>query len=280
MAITPLPLPTPAGVVADAGARIAELDEVMWAARSDSDLVGTVEEVQVLRAQLAALEAVVLAEVDARDLAKQCLGWGSTGDWYTHLAGVRRGQGRRVVDQARQLAGDRSATLSALREGAISPDQAGVVLDAVDRLPSRTGSATAANGCCWRKPSGSTPPTWPGPDGTWPRSSTPTGTERETERALDRDDRAAHLGRFLSVTEDGIGGVRVKGRGTAEDGARLRAALLPLTAPVPGRRSRHLRGAPRPPRPRRPHVGRPGPDRRARPGPPTYPPTLTAPALG
>ncbi len=233
MAITPLPLPTPAGVVADAGARIGELDEVMWAARADAELVGTIEEVQALRARLAALEAVVLAEVDARDLAKRCLGWGSTGDWYTHLAGLRRGQGRRVVDQARQLAGDRGATLSALREGAISPDQAGVVLDAIDRLPSPDPIRDRGEQVLLEEAGRINATDLARAGRHLAEVVDPDRTERETERALDREDRAAHLGRFLSITEDGIGGVRLKGRGTTEDGARLRAALLPLTAPVP-----------------------------------------------
>ncbi len=61
----------------------------------------------------------------------------------------------------------------------------------------------------------------------------PDRTDRDAEKALDRADRAAHLGRYLSITEDGAGGVRLRGRGTLEDAATLKAALLPLTAPVP-----------------------------------------------
>ena len=61
----------------------------------------------------------------------------------------------------------------------------------------------------------------------------PDRTERRDEAALAREERAAHTGRFLSVTDDGAGGVRIKGRGSTEDGAVLRAALLPLTKPAP-----------------------------------------------
>ena len=61
----------------------------------------------------------------------------------------------------------------------------------------------------------------------------PDRDEREAEKALDREDRAAHLGRGLTVTEDGRGGIRIRGGGSVEDGAVLRAALLPLTKPVP-----------------------------------------------
>ena len=61
----------------------------------------------------------------------------------------------------------------------------------------------------------------------------PDAEDRRLERSLEREERAARAGRFLSISEDGAGGVRVKGRGSAEDGALLRAALLPLTCPSP-----------------------------------------------
>ena len=50
--------------------------------------------------------------------------------------------------------------------------------------------------------------------------------------SVDQPD-ARSLGRFLSITEDGAGGVRLRGRGTVEDAAALKAALLPLTKPAP-----------------------------------------------
>ncbi len=61
----------------------------------------------------------------------------------------------------------------------------------------------------------------------------PDRDERQAEQDLDREDRAAHLGRFLTVSDDGCGAIRVRGRGSIEDGAILRAALLPLTKPEP-----------------------------------------------
>ncbi|WP_151081587.1 HNH endonuclease signature motif containing protein [Nocardioides cynanchi] len=61
----------------------------------------------------------------------------------------------------------------------------------------------------------------------------PDAADRRLEAALEREERAAHLGRFLAITEDRAGGMRIKGYGSVEDGAVLRAALLPLTAPTP-----------------------------------------------
>ncbi len=62
----------------------------------------------------------------------------------------------------------------------------------------------------------------------------PDGTARADEAALDRLERSAHLGRYLTIAEDGIGGVRVRGRGTVEDAAVITSALHALAAPRPG----------------------------------------------
>ncbi len=61
----------------------------------------------------------------------------------------------------------------------------------------------------------------------------PDGDERETEKKLNREERAAHHNRFLSLTDDGAGGVRIKGRTTVEDAAVIKAALFTLAAPEP-----------------------------------------------
>ncbi len=233
MAISALPHPSPAGVVTEACGQLHCLDETLWAARTDEELVTTVEALQQMRSEVAALEAEALAEIDHRDLAKKQLGWGSTADWFTHLAGLRRGQGTRAIDHAKQLTTQRPATLARLRAGAISPEQAAVVLDALDHLPSGAGvraegetlmldEATRLNATDLHKAGRHLI-----------EVIDPDRTERRLEADLDREDRAAHLHRFLSITEDGAGGVRLKGRGSLEDAATLRAALLPLTAPVP-----------------------------------------------
>ena len=62
----------------------------------------------------------------------------------------------------------------------------------------------------------------------------PDGTARAEEAALDRLERSAHLGRFLTIADDGLGGVRVRGRGTVEDAAIIKTALHALAAPLPG----------------------------------------------
>jgi hypothetical protein len=225
---------TPAGVVAGARAELHCLGEVLWAAKTPGELVGTVEELEALRAQLAALEASVLVEVEARKVARTHLSWGSTSDWFTHLAGTHRGPGHRAVRQASVLVTELPRTHAALASGTVSPEQAGVIVDAVDQLPHRDDlreqgeeflldAATRLNATELAKAAKHLL-----------EVADPDKTERDAEKAAEREARAAHLGRFLAITEDGAGGVRVRGRGSVEDAAKLRAALLPLTAPAPG----------------------------------------------
>ncbi|HEX6150572.1 HNH endonuclease signature motif containing protein [Nocardioides sp.] len=191
------------------------------------------EELQQLKAKTAALEASLLAEIDAREIPRKQLAWGSTADWYTHLAGTTRGEGKRTVKHARELVGERRATYAALAAGDVSPQQAGVILDAIRRLPKATqvrrrGEQTLIDGAGRLNAS------------ELHRAGRhllavvdPEGEEKRAEKDLDREERAAHLDRGLSITDDGLGGVRIRGRGTVEDGATLRAALLPFTKPKP-----------------------------------------------
>jgi hypothetical protein len=147
------------------------LGEVLWSAQSDEVLIGVVEGLQVLVAAAAAVEAGAVVEAEARDLAKDRLHFGSTGDWVTHVGGLRRGEGKRRVVRAR---GEKVMVESA------------TCLDATDLA--RTGRHLV-------------------------HVVDPEAEDRRLERALDREERAAHLGRFLAITDDGAGGVRLKGAG-------------------------------------------------------------------
>ncbi|TIC86588.1 HNH endonuclease signature motif containing protein [Nocardioides sp. GY 10127] len=229
------PTPTSASVARLLDALQGELDGLDPTALPDAEpqaLVDLVEGIQHLRSRLAALEARALAAVEERGLARTELGWGSTADWYTHLAGLRRGAGRRIVDAAVRLVRERPATLESMESGATSPEQAHVVLEHLDRLPGDAQLREVAELTLL--------------DETHRLNATdldrtavrilarldPDGTAAREEAAKDRLDRVAHQRRFLSITDDGCGGVRLRGRGTLEDAAVLRAALLPLTSPV------------------------------------------------
>ena len=223
----------PAALVADAVGLVREAAEVFFAAHSDQELVATVELVQAARAALAAVEAAAVAEADVRGVAKDQLAYGSTGDWLTHLGGLRKGEGRRLVARAHALTGALAATREAMVAGSVSPEQAEVIVRSIDALPS--GEAVRARGeRVLLDHAGSFDASDLARTGRHlVHVVDPDAEDRRLERALDREERAAHHTRFLSIVADGAGGVRVKGRGSAEDGAVLKAALLPLTTPAP-----------------------------------------------
>ena len=212
---------------------VRDLDATWWTNQSDDDLVAVVEQVEQARSALAAVQAGAVAEADARDLGKQKLGYGSTGEWLTHLGGLRRGEGRRLVARAHALTGSLAATREAMATGRVSPEQADVIVRSIDALP--VGPAVRARGqSALLEHAGSLDATELATTGRHlVHVVDPDATDRKLERQLARDERGSHRTRFLALTFDGAGGVRVKGRGSAEDGAVLKAALLPLTAPSP-----------------------------------------------
>jgi uncharacterized protein DUF222/HNH endonuclease len=222
----------PAAVVGAAEAQVASLDDRLWAAVPDDDLVAGVAAVERLKARLAALQAGLLAEVDARDLAKKQLGWGSTTDWYTHLAGLTRREGRRTVADAATLTTERPATLAALRAGLTSAAQASIICASIEVLPGSPALRDRGEQVLLEESRRLNATELARTGRHLVEVVDPDRTERRLEAALTRDERAAHLGRYLAVSEDGAGGVRIKGRGTVEDGAILKAALLPLTKPA------------------------------------------------
>jgi hypothetical protein len=234
MSVQHLPAPrSAASLLRGLDRELEDLDDVLWTARDSGELVEAVEAAEALRAHLHAVVAGLLAEIDARDVARSELHWASTGEWYAHLAGLRRGAGKRAVDHACLLAADRPATLSALRDGVVSPEQAGVVLDAIDELPGDRALRARGEGVLLKEASRLNATDLDRVGRHLGELVDPEGSARRAEAELDRCERVAHQGRFLSVADDGAGGIRIRGRGSVEDGATLRAALLPLTAPAP-----------------------------------------------
>ncbi|WP_170285999.1 HNH endonuclease signature motif containing protein [Nocardioides rubriscoriae] len=224
---------SPAAVLATAGSQLGELRERLWAGVGHEDLVDGLQALEALTAQAAALRAQLLTEVDHREIPRRQLSWASTHEWYAHLAGLTVGEARKAVVHARALTSERSATFEALAAGEVSPRQAGIVCDAVEDLPPGPALRAQAEQTLLAEATRL--------DATDLRKAArhladvvdPDRAERKAEAELDREERAAHLKRFFAVTDDGAGGVRIKGRGSVEDAAILRAALIPLTKPSP-----------------------------------------------
>ncbi|MEQ4548899.1 HNH endonuclease signature motif containing protein [Nocardioides kribbensis] len=223
----------PETLAARARAALGALADAPWDVLGDDDLLASALDLVAARSALRAIEARALVEIDRRDLARRSLGWGSTADWLTHVAGLRVSQGRQAVAHAHELVGDRAATLAALVAGTVSPEQAALVIDAVEELPAETALRTRAETSLLEKADHLHATDLARAAVRVVDEVDPGRAARERERQRDRLARASHRRRFLSISDDGAGGVRVRGRGSAEDAAVLRQALLPLTAPAP-----------------------------------------------
>ncbi len=223
---------TPATVLDATAEVVAGLVGTLWAARSPEELVATVESCERLRSALDAVLLGAVAEIDATRAAS-VRGWASTPDFLTAVTGGAKGSGGKMVRLARALTGDRQATWEGLGLGHLSRAQAEVVVGSVDRLPVDPGLRDAAEQLLLGVAVDHDASDLARAGRRVVERLDPDGSERADERALRREERAAHLGRFLSLREDGIGGVRISGRGTVEDAAWVKVALFALAAPQP-----------------------------------------------
>ncbi|MEO5711834.1 MAG: DUF222 domain-containing protein [Nocardioidaceae bacterium] len=218
-----------ADVLADV---LAGLTGTSWVSVPAEVLLATVRACERLRSRLDAVELAAIAAIDQTDAAKVD-GWASAKDFVTAVTGGPRGSGQRLVRLAHALSGDRSATGQALAAGAVSRDQTVVVVAAVDRLPVNPDLRRAAERLLLDEARDLDCTDLTRLGRRVVERLDPGGVDRRDEAALDREARAAHHARFLTLAEDGIGGVRVTGRGTVEDAAWLKTVLFPLAAPQP-----------------------------------------------
>jgi len=138
------PRQTPAAVLAEAVALLRDMGSAWWTHQPHDQVVAAVELGAELRSVTAAVEAAAVAEADHRALAKDTLHYGSTGDWLTHVGGLRKGQGRRIVARAHAVTGPLATTRDAMAAGRVSPEQADVIVQAIDQL--RMGEALRVRG--------------------------------------------------------------------------------------------------------------------------------------
>ena len=212
---------------------IQELAHTMWAARDRGEVMDTVVEIESLKSTLDALELGVVGELEATGAVKD-LGWASTADFLTAVAGGHKGCGQAMVKLATAVAEPLLAPVgTAMSDGWLSTAKAQVIRHAIDDLPGNVKvrkrgvevmltEAKALDATELRKVARYLV-----------SRIDPDGDERRAKRELDREERAAHLGRELSIRFDGAGGARISGRCASEDAATLKATLLPLSKPVP-----------------------------------------------
>ncbi len=232
MADTTFAPSSPVTVVEDMRAAMAELGETLWAAKTPTERLGVVTEIEKLRSMMDAVELAVVTEIEVhRDGASE--GWASAKDFVTAVSGGHQGSGASTVRLARAVAGDRARVGEELSAGRISRTQAEVIVRTIDALPTRAGLRDAAEQVMIEVAHTSNATDLANAGKRLLERLDPEGDERETEKKLRREERAAHHNRFLSITDDGAGGVRIRGRSTVEDAAIIKAALFPLAAPDP-----------------------------------------------
>jgi hypothetical protein len=120
-----------------------------------------------------------------------------------------------------------------LYDGRISPEKAEVIVGVLDDLPVSTEIRDAAEELLLQEARNLDATELQIAGNSLLETLDPDGVAKREEKKLDKHERSAHLNRFLAIVEDGLGGVRIRGRGTVEDAAVIKAALQALSAPQP-----------------------------------------------
>ena len=212
--------------------QVRELSETLWAARPSRELTDTVTSIEALKSTLEAMELDVIAELEETGAVRE-EGWASTRDFVTAVTGGHHATGPKLVRLAEDLVTDLFAPVTAgLRDGWLSSAKTLAITRAVEALPSTCDRARAVTVMLEEaKRLNASELARAGKH--LLAVIDPEGDDRRLERELDREERAAHLHRFLSVTDDRAGGGWVRGRGSAEDSALIKTTLMSLAAPVP-----------------------------------------------
>lgn len=210
----------------------AELAQAQWDALDGADAPEAAARIAQARAMLDAAMLGVTARLEETHAAEK-LGWASTKDFLTHVTGGHKGSGGglvRAVDQLRDL----PAVRDALKDGAISLPQARAIGGKVTTLPRVPKFRTAVADRLLELVHTNA---YDASDlqvafGDVARELDVDGTLIKDDRSKERQERAAHLARFLGFSEDGLGGEHLRGYGCEEEAELIKSVLMPLAAPV------------------------------------------------
>ncbi len=231
--VPPAPLdPGVPGVLEAIRRQVRELAETLWAARPAQELTDTVTSIEALKSTLEVMQLQVIAELEATGGVRD-EGWASARDFVTAVTGGHHGTGPRLVRLAEDLATDLFAPVAAgLRDGWLSSAKAVAITRAIKALPS-TSDRPRAVALMLDEAKRLNASELAKAGRHLLSVIDPERDDRQLERELDREDRAAHLHRFLSVTDDHAGGAWIRGRCAAEDAALLKTTLQSQAAPTP-----------------------------------------------
>ncbi|WGY00811.1 DUF222 domain-containing protein [Nocardioides sp. QY071] len=212
--------------------RAAELAGWNWDSVTGPEAVAVMESIVAARSFLDAALLRGIDRLEATD-ALHPLGWASVKDFLTHLTGGHKGTGGGLVRTVEQLR-DLPEVQAALETGRVTLPQARAIAAKVHTLPRvhEFRTTVAARMLDLVDTHGHDASDLQTAFGDVVRDLDPDATVVNSEKEKAKAERGAHHARHLSFAEDGHGGVRVKGYGTAEDAERIKATLHPLAAPV------------------------------------------------
>jgi hypothetical protein len=211
--------------VADLNAAIDPLSAASLWSMSRSEIAELVLEVEKVRRRLDAVSGVVLTQADVTG-ARTLLASKSTPVWLRAAADVPVWEGRARLALAHELSG-RPAAADAFAAGALSRDAAAAICTALADLPAGVPAALVGD-----------------IETLLVQVGRDEGTRAVVRRAaqishryapdlLEDNERRAHEHRFLALTSNHDGTMRVRGFFDAEAAALLTAALGSLSAPAP-----------------------------------------------
>ena len=201
---------------------------------SDDDVTGLLDAGTAASARTTAVLGRVAAEADRRRLG-DATGARNTIAWWARRSRLTRGEAGRLLHLGRALDRDHHAPVSAaLAAGGVLADQAGVIVEAVDALPTDLPDPAlraAPRRCCWPRPAGMTRRRC----GSWaagsskpspPRSAKPTNNDSSTPRNTPPPAAAR-----LTLADDGHGKIHGRFILPTLHGELLRTHLMALANP-------------------------------------------------
>ncbi|MEU8162782.1 DUF222 domain-containing protein [Micromonospora parva] len=218
--------------LAQAEAALADcLGAPVWAL-PEQDLVAALDAAHRLAQRLAAVQLVLVRELDGRGTART-QGASSTAVWLRDRLRLSIPAARRLVDLAGALDAGTSGVGAALASGAITVEQARVISDTVRTVHTAAGAEAAEKAVGvlveW---AGQFEPALLRKLGSRVLDHVaPEVADAAARAALDTEARRADRDRHVTLSELRDGRLRLSGNLDAEAAGLLRAALDPLTAP-------------------------------------------------
>jgi hypothetical protein len=213
--------------------RLAVLSSARPWALSDDELVAGFDALHALAVEVQAALVRFMREIDARRSASR-FGASSTAVWYRNRHLVSIHGAHKLVRLAERIDAAPAVVGEGVSDGRVNLDQADVVVRAVAQIPGEVGvdvreraAAKLVELCAELDPE-----QLRHAGDRILSSVAPEVAEELERRAVERAEAQAHRERYFTMTPDGVG-VRLHGRLTAEGAAIVRAAIDPLSKPLP-----------------------------------------------